>query len=215
MLIIGAKGFAKEVLEVLHDLNLLNDICFYDDVNTTPPVKLFGQFPILKTFQEAEVYLKTIDNQFTIGIGNPLLRKKLFDKFSAIGGELISTISPLASIGSFDVQIGNGTNVLSGAVFSNGSKIGKGSIVYYNSVITHDCVIGDFVEISPSVTILGRSKVGSFTQIGSNSTILPDIKIGENVIIGAGAVVTKDIPDNCLAIGIPANVVKELKPLDL
>jgi sugar O-acyltransferase (sialic acid O-acetyltransferase NeuD family) len=215
MLIIGAKGFAKEVLEVLHHLNQLNDICFYDDVNTTIPEKLFGQFPVLKTIQEAEVYLRTVDNQFTIGIGNPVLRKKLFDKFSAVGGKLTSTISPLASIGSFDVQIGYGTNVLSGAVFSNGSKIGMGSIVYYNSIITHDCVIGDFVEISPSATILGRSEIGSYTQVGSNATILPDIKIGKNVIIGAGAVITKDIPDNCLAIGIPARVIKELKPLDL
>jgi sugar O-acyltransferase (sialic acid O-acetyltransferase NeuD family) len=214
MLIIGAKGFAKEVLEVLKDLNRLENICFYDDVNTTIPEKLFGQFLVLKTIQEATVYLKNVDNQFTIGIGNPVFRKKLFDKFSAIGGEFTSTISLKASIGSFDVYIGYGTNVLSGSVFSNGSKLGKGCIVYYNSIITHDCVIGDFVEISPSVTILGRSQIGSYTQVGSNSTILPDIKIGKNVTIGAGSVVTKDIPDNCLAFGIPTKVVKELKPLD-
>jgi sugar O-acyltransferase (sialic acid O-acetyltransferase NeuD family) len=214
MLIIGAKGFAKEVLEVLHHLNLLNDLCFYDDVNTRIPEKLFGQFPILKTIQEAEVYFKTVDNKFTIGIGNPVLRKKIFEKFVALGGKLTSTISPLASIGSFDVHIGYGTNVLSGAVFSNNTKIGMGSIVYYNSIITHDCVIGDFVEISPSVTILGRSEIGSYAQVGSNATILPDIKIGKNVIIGAGSVVTKDIPDNCLAVGIPAKVIKELNPLD-
>ncbi|MFN7674435.1 acetyltransferase [Flavobacterium sp.] len=214
MLIIGAKGFAKEVLEVLHQLKQLENICFYDDVNDTVPEKLFGQFPVFRTIHEAAVYFKTIDNQFTIGIGNPVLRKKIFNKFSELGGKLTSTISPMASIGTFDVNIGYGTNVLSGAIFSNGSKIGKGSIVYYNSIITHDCVIGDFVEISPSVTILGRSEIGSYTQVGSNATILPDIKIGQNVIIGAGSVVTKDIPENCVVVGIPAKVIKELNPLD-
>jgi sugar O-acyltransferase (sialic acid O-acetyltransferase NeuD family) len=215
MLIVGAKGFAKEVLEVLQQLNKLHDLVFYDDVNDDVSEKLFGQFPVLRTIEEASVYFKTIDNQFTIGIGNPILRKKLCDKFTTLGGVLTSTLSPLAIIGTFDVKIGDGSNVLSGAVFSNGTILGKGCIVYYNSIITHDCTIGDFVEISPSVTLLGRSQVGSYSQIGSNTTILPDIKIGKNVIIGAGSVVTKNLPDNCVAVGIPAQIIKELSPLEL
>ena len=47
MLIVGAKGFAKEVLEVAHQLNKLDNLVFYDDVNEQVPVKLFGKFPIL------------------------------------------------------------------------------------------------------------------------------------------------------------------------
>jgi len=213
MLIIGAKGFAKEVLEVVHQLNQLENLVFYDDVNNEGPEKLFGQFPILKTIKEASNYFKTVDNRFTIGIGNPILRKQLYYKFTALGGKYISTISPLATIGSYGVQIGIGTNVLSGAVFSNSTTIGVGCIVYYNSIITHNCEIGDFVEISPSGTILGRCKIGSYTQIGANATILPDVKIGANVIVAAGAVVTQDMPDNCMVAGIPAVIKKELTPL--
>lgn len=213
MLIVGAKGFAKEVLEIVHQLKQLGNLAFYDDINDDVPEKLFGQFPVMRTTQEASVYFKNVDNQFTIGIGNPVLRKKLYDKFTSLGGKFTSTISPLAAIGSYDVQIGIGSNILSGSVFSNSNIIGKGCIIYYNSIITHDCKIGDFVEISPSVTLLGRCQIGSYTQIGSNATILPDIKIGKNVIIGAGSVVTKDIPDNCVAAGIPAKIIKELTPL--
>lgn len=209
MLVIGAKGFAKEVLEVLHQLNQLDNLVFYDDVNNDVPEKLFGQFQILRTIQEATNYFKTIDNRFTIGIGNPVLRKRLYDKFTAVGGEFTSVISPLAIIGNYDVKIGIGSNVLSGAVFSNSNSIGKGCIIYYNSIITHDCEIGDFVEISPSVTLLGRCKIGSYTQIGANTTILPDINIGKNVIIGAGSVVTKDMPDNCLVVGVPAVIKRQ------
>lgn len=214
MLIVGAKGFGKEVLEVLYQLNQLENLVFYDDVNADVPEKLFGQFQVLRTIQDASVYFETIDTNFTIGIGNPVLRKKLCDQFTALGGKFISTISPLATIGNFDVKIGNGSNVLSGAIFSNGTSLGKGCIVYYNSIITHDCTIGEFVEISPSVTLLGRCVIGSYSQVGSNVTILPDIKIGKNVIIGAGSVVTKDIPDNCVAVGIPAKIIKELTPLE-
>lgn len=201
------------MLEVVHQLNQLDNLVFYDDVNNDVPEKLFGQFPILKTQEQASHYFKTIDKQFTIGIGNPVLRKKLYDTFTALGGIFTSVISPNATIGTFEVKIGYGSNVLSNAVLSNDIKLGNGCIVYYNSIITHDCILGDFVEISPSVTLLGRCKIGSYSQIGSNATVLPDIKIGQNVIIGAGSVVTKNVPDNCMAVGIPAKIIKELNPL--
>lgn len=214
MLIIGAKGFAKEVLEVVHQLNQLDNLVFYDDVNNNIPEKLFNQFPILKNIEQAKIYFKTIDNRFTIGIGNPVLRKKLYDKFSAIGGIFTSTISPLASIGTYDVKIGEGCNILSDAIFSNSSRIGIGCLIYYNTVITHDCIIGNFVEMAPSVTVLGRCFIGDYSQIGANVTILPDVKIGKNVIVGAGSVVTKNVPDNCVLVGTPAKIIKALEPLN-
>lgn len=213
MIIVGAKGFAKEVLEILHQLNQIENLVFYDDVNGDLPEKLFNQFQVLKNIDEASAYFKNVDNRFTVGIGNPILRKKLADKFTEAGGIFTSTISPLAIVGSYDVEIGVGSNILPGAVFSNSVKIGKGCIIYYNSVITHDTAIGDYVEISPSVNLLGRCSIGSFSKIGSNSTVLPDLKIGENVIIGAGSVVTKDVADNTMVVGIPAKAIKQLEPM--
>lgn len=213
MLIIGAKGFAKEVLEVVHCLNQLDNLVFYDDVNQDIPDLLFNQFQVLKSMDAAAHYFKTVDTKFTIGIGNPVLRKQMYDAFLVIGGQLVSCISPSADVGSFDITIGVGTTILSGAKLSNGTKIGKGCVIYYNSIITHDCVVGDFVEISPSVTLLGRCRIGSFSQLGSNTTILPDVTIGKNVIIGAGTVVTQDIPDDSLVVGIPGKVIKSLIPL--
>ena len=100
---------------------------------------------------------------------------------------------------------------MSGVKISNSVSIGKGCIIYYNSIIAHDCVIGDFVEISPSVSILGRVEISNHTHIGAGATILPDIKIGKNSIIGAGSVVTKDVPDNVIVVGVPAKIVKFLK----
>lgn len=47
-------------------------------------------------------------------------------------------------------------------------------------------------------------------SIGSNSTILCGITIGENSIIGAGSVVTKSIPDNVIAAGNPAKIIRSL-----
>ena len=209
MLIIGAKGFAKEVLEILHQNGQTENLCFYDDVNDDLPEKLFGQFPILRTIEEAETYFNQISNQFVLGIGNPFLRKKLCDKFESIRGELSTVISKNAEIGSFGIQISLGCNILSGVKISNDVAIGKGTMVYYNSVITHDVKIGEFCEISPSVNILGRVHIGNFVSIGAGSVIFPDVLIGSNSVIAAGAVVRNDVPANVMVAGIPAVIKKE------
>lgn len=52
--------------------------------------------------------------------------------------------------------------------------------------------------------------IGNDVWIGGGSIILPGITIGNNCVIGAGSVVTKNIPDNSMAVGNPAKVIKNL-----
>lgn len=55
--------------------------------------------------------------------------------------------------------------------------------------------------------------VGNDVWIGGNVTVIGGVNIGNNVIVAAGAVVTKDVPDNTIVGGVPAKVIKSLKPL--
>lgn len=54
----------------------------------------------------------------------------------------------------------------------------------------------------------GRPIIGNNVSLGANVTIIGNVRIGNNVTIGAGSVVVKDIPDNCVAVGNPAKVIK-------
>ncbi|MDO4224906.1 MAG: acetyltransferase [Bergeyella zoohelcum] len=211
MLIIGAKGFAKEILEIFHQKNSTNSLFFFDDITPDSPDRLYEKFRIIKSEEEAKNVFITEGNQFTIGIGNPKLRLKMYEKFKNLGGKLVSTISNFAEIGSFGVKIKEGCNILGGVRISNDVTIGKGCIIYYNSIITHDVEIGKFCEISPSAVLLGRCKIGKMTQIGAGATIFPDVVIGENCIIAAGAVVRTNIPNNTMVAGVPATIKKNLK----
>jgi sugar O-acyltransferase (sialic acid O-acetyltransferase NeuD family) len=210
MIIVGAGGFAKEVLEVLMENKFTENIAFYDDVTTGLNDLLYDKFKILKSETELKDYFTFFGCDFTIGIGNPMLRKKMHELFIQYGGNFVSTISLSAKVGSFDVDLGEGINILSNAIISNSVKIGKGCIIYYNSIIAHDCKIGNFVEISPSARLLGKVEIGDYSEIGSNSTILPEVKIGNNVIVGAGAVVLNDLPSYSVAVGVPARIIKSL-----
>ena len=53
-------------------------------------------------------------------------------------------------------------------------------------------------------------KIGDNVWIGGSVTILPGVTIGSNVTVGAGSVVVNDIPDNCVAVGNPARVVRKI-----
>lgn len=210
MLVIGAKGLAKEILEILHQNNLLENVVFYDDVNKNIGSKLYDKFPILKSPDEAKIYFASKSKEFTIGIGDPKLRYKLYNLFKDLGGTLVSTISPKSDIGNYGNLIGAGCNITSGVVITNDVHLGKGCLVNLNVTIGHDCRIRDFVELCPNVNISGNCTIGDFTFIGTSATVLPNINIGKNVVVGAGAVVTKDIPDNSVAVGIPAKIIKTL-----
>ncbi|MDF2538632.1 MAG: hypothetical protein K0S76_1653 [Herbinix sp.] len=74
--------------------------------------------------------------------------------------------------------------------------------------ITHDGGTLIFRSQYPRLEITKPIHVGDNVYIGVRSIILPGVTIGSNVIIGAGSVVTKDIPDNSVAAGVPARVIK-------
>lgn len=57
---------------------------------------------------------------------------------------------------------------------------------------------------------MARIYIGNNVYIGKGAMIMPGVKIGNNVVIGAYSVVTKDIPDNVVAAGIPARLIKDI-----
>lgn len=76
---------------------------------------------------------------------------------------------------------------------------------------------GDFnlenMNISPvqrKLSSKGPVKIGKNVWIGRCTSILSGVTIGDNVIVGANSVVTHDIPDNCMAVGVPAKIIKRL-----
>lgn len=76
--------------------------------------------------------------------------------------------------------------------------------------ITHDGGTLLFRHMVPDLEITKPITVGDNVYFGNNVIVLPGVEIGNNVVIGAGAVVTKNIPDNSVAVGVPARVIKSV-----
>lgn len=99
-----------------------------------------------------------------------------------------------------------------------GTKVGKGLCFSHFSciVINSHCIIGDDCTIFQGVTIGsirgpkgGVPTIGNNVVISSGAKIIGKVYIGNNVMIGAGAVVVNDLPNNSVAVGVPAKVISE------
>jgi len=203
MIIVGAGGHAREIMGVLHELKQTEGVHFFDDVSEKTPSTIWDRFPVIRSLEEASVIFRR-DPRFIIGVGKPALRKSLCEKLESAGGQPFSLVSPFARIGSFNVQLGEGLNIMTNAVITQDISIGKGTLVHMNCTVHHDCIVGEFCELSPGTHLLGKVSLGDFVAIGSGAVILPGVKIGDNAIIGAGAVVTKNVEAGSLLKGVPA-----------
>jgi serine O-acetyltransferase len=88
-----------------------------------------------------------------------------------------------------------------------------GIVIHGNACIGNNCIIRQGVTIGNKnmSAPFDAPHIGDNVNIGAGAKILGAISIGNNVIIGANAVVTKDVPDNAIAVGIPAKIIKPTK----
>ncbi|MFT5812372.1 MAG: sugar O-acyltransferase (sialic acid O-acetyltransferase NeuD family) [Psychroserpens sp.] len=204
MIIWGAKGLAKEILNNLNADGLDDEVIFLDDISTDFDSFLNEKYIILKNLKNAK---DSVEKAILIGVGGAYNRYKISNMINEKGFSEVGYRSTQASIGNLDNNIHETVTVLSGATITISVTIGQSCLINKNVIISHDVKIGAYTELSPGVKVLGRVVVGDFCEIGANATILPDIKIGDHCKIGAGAVVTKNIPDNSVVVGVPGKII--------
>lgn len=112
---------------------------------------------------------------------------------------------PGCLIGNFEELLDKGVIFphLVGIVISSSSTIGKNCIIYQNVTIGGRTYEEADYHIKENFPILGDN-----VTVYAGAVIVGPIHIGNNAVIGANAVVTTDIPDNAVAVGVPAKVIK-------
>lgn len=120
----------------------------------------------------------------------------------------------------YGCKIGNGCRVAAYVEIQKGVVIGDRCKVEAYAFIPSGVTIEDEVFVGPHVCFtndLMPRAVGEWeiiptlvkkgASIGANATIICGVTIGRNAMVGAGAVVTKDVPDNAVVVGCPANQI--------
>ena len=98
-----------------------------------------------------------------------------------------------------------------------GYKTDIGAFTYINA--KYGVFIEDFVQVGSHCSLYSISTIDNKQgaiylkencKVGAHSTILPGVTIGKNSVIGAHSLVLSDIPDNVVAFGVPAKIVRKL-----
>jgi sugar O-acyltransferase (sialic acid O-acetyltransferase NeuD family) len=157
-------------------------------------------------------YARTCDG-FLVCIGDThgQARVRYSRQLRDLGLQPISAIHPLAQLSEL-ASIGEGVQAYARGYVGVESVIGDYCIINNNCTVGHQVTLGTGVHVMVAAVVTGVVEVGDFTSIGTNATVLPHLKIGSNCMIGAGAVVTKDLPDNAVAVGMPAKVIRYRSP---
>ena len=90
-------------------------------------------------------------------------------------------------------------------------EYGKHIYTATHSTKVHERTVEEWKEgLETCKTYALPVKIGDGVWIGGGTVILPEVTIGENSVIRAGSVVTRSIPANCVAVGNPCRVIKQV-----
>ena len=210
ILIIGAGGNAKGIVDILVELNPKINILFLEN-DATKINKFFYGYSVISenTFENDNTYSEY--KNFIVGVGatsasQNVIRRKIYNKFTELGLKPITVIHK-SCIVSPTTKIGQGTVVMAGAIIQSDAHIGDNVIINTGVQIDHDSKISNHVHICPCATITGDVAVGENVLIGAGATIIQSINIEDSVTVGAGSVVLNDVQKNTAVAGNPAKAI--------
>ena len=210
VILVGSGQHSNVVLYNLKAQNKYEPIGFFDS-DISKVGKTINGLPVLDVYTAdnlADLKSKYKVENFIISFGNMEYRKQAYESFVMAGWNPINVIHPQAVV-SDCAQIGKGVLIECGCLVTPNPFIGDNVVINTGSQVNHDNIIENHVYIASGVILSGSVKICENTLLDDGVIVALGKHVGRNCIIGAGAVVTKDMPDNIIAYGNPAKVVRE------
>lgn len=191
----GAGGHCWAVIELIRVLGRYNPVAIVDD---QPGIDKILGVPVHNSVDH------TPNGNVCITIGNNQHRMHIAQKTAATYPGFVHPSAQLYP----SVIVGQGVQVLPGAVLDAAVKVGDFAIINNNATLSHNTVVGSFAHVAINAAVAGEVEIGEGCLVGAGSVILPGIKLGAWSVIGAGAVITKDVPANSVVVGNPGRIIK-------
>jgi len=198
ILIYGAGGHAKSVMEMLKSLGNFEIIGIVDDHIPANAkildIPVLGSRNILGELRKKGVLMSA---NGVGGIVDINIRKKIFEILEQNDFSLPKLIHPRATLEA-SACVYDGVQVFANAYIGSEVVLKSCCMVNTNAVVSHDCIVGAYSHISPGALMAGHVQVGESSLVGMGVTTAIGIKIGDNVRIGNGAIIYADVPSKTI-----------------
>ena len=187
LLIFGAGGHGKVVLEAAELEGKWNQIAFLDD---RQDLKCVFNYNIIGNISKYTQLIDRFEYAF-VAMGNNQLRLQWIDRLLDANYKVPTIIHPKASVSKYS-NLEVGTVILAGAVVNISTKIGRGSIININACVDHDCEIGNGVHISAGAIVRSSCKVGDLSNLKATSCVKEGTCLGKNFLLPEGRIADGD-----------------------
>ena len=204
LIIVGAGGHGREVLEWVMDINIDNPtwnvLGFIDDnLNKLDAKNSKCNYKIIGNIADWKIEK---NQYFALGIASPVIKEKVTKLLMDRGAEFAPVIHPTARIAE-SATYGIGFVAYPNSGIGPDAYVGD-FVTLLSSKIGHDACVGDYTTISSHCGVNGDVILGKRVFLGSHAAIVPNKRIGDDVYVGLGSVVINDVENNIKVFGNPA-----------
>lgn len=206
VLIFGAGGLGREVLQILRDIAASGRPAEAIGFAVDPAHRGAPTLGGLPVHDDAMAVLRADPTlSVVVALGDPGLRAATVERLS--GARFATLRHPAAWLGE-SVTLGEGSIVFGHASATTDVAIGRHVLVNPGCTLAHDVVLEDFATLAPAVALAGGVHVEAGADLGTGARVIPRRRIGRSAIVGAGAVVIRDVPPGVTVVGVPARMLR-------
>ena len=205
ILIVGAGGFGRELLQWIKDINAEKptwEIGGFLDDNLQALDGVEIDYPVVGTISD---WQPKDDEVFALAMGKPQLKRMVVEKLKSRGAHFSAVIHPTALVSPF-AHYGEGLVMFPYSKLSCNSTVGD-FVSILTTPIGHDNEIGDYTMISGGCNIVRNVKIGKDVFVAAGVCIAQDVVVKDGAYIGLGSVVLKDVKAGTKVFGNPARII--------
>ena len=205
ILIVGAGGFGRELLQWIKDINAEKptwEIGGFLDDNLQALDGVEIDYPVVGTISD---WQPKDDEVFALAMGKPQLKRMVVEKLKSRGAHFAAVIHPTALVSPF-AHYGEGLVMFPYSKLSCNSTVGD-FVSILTTPIGHDNEIGDYTMISGGCNIVRNVKIGKDVLVAAGVCIAQDVVVKDGAYIGLGSVVLKDVKAGTKVFGNPARII--------
>jgi UDP-perosamine 4-acetyltransferase len=206
-ILLGAGGHASVVLALLRELQC-EVLGVSDPALLSQSVLQWQGLPVcddgmvLAQYSPTHVFLAN-------GVGfvqTPEPRQGVFDTYAQKDFIFPALVHPFSCVAA-DVLVGEGVQIMAGAVVQTGAQLGANTLVNTGARIDHGCQIGPHSHVACGAILCGTVHLGTHTFIGAGAVVIQGISLGDHCTVGAGSVVLHSQASHHRLVGSPARVI--------